>query len=132
MDTDRGCLLTEDAGVFTDQHVRNTERGEARVDREQLGLVRNAEHHRDGSRRSGATLAGGVRDVGGEKALRQVLADDYKMSLGDAARRGTRSGVSLRKRRELTKELSVNGSTWRKSYSSTCPVSRPHQSSPGM
>lgn len=81
VDTDRGRLPSEDAGVLADQHVRNAVRGEAGVDREQLGLARDAEHHRDGSWRSGAALASGVRDVGGEEALRQVLADDYEVGL---------------------------------------------------
>jgi hypothetical protein len=56
-----------------------------------------------------------VRDVGGEDAFRQVFADDHVVGLGDAARRGTRSGIiCLGKRRERSKALTVNaGSTYR-------------------
>ena len=107
VNADRGRLLGVRTGVFVDQHVRNATRGEARVDREQLGLVRDSEHHGDRSRRSGTTLASSVGDVGGEDAFRQVFADDHVVGLG-----GTRSGIiGLRERRENAFALTVNAST---------------------
>lgn len=92
---DCGRLFIEWTCVLTDQHVRDVERGEARSDREQLGFARDAEHYGDGSRRSGTALAGGVGYVGSEDACWQVFADDHVVGLGGAARRGTRSGISL-------------------------------------
>jgi len=81
VDADRGRLPVVRTGILRDQHVRDAARGEARVDREQLGLVRDAEHHGDGSRRSGTTFAGGMRDVGGEEPLGKVLADNHEVGL---------------------------------------------------
>jgi len=63
VDADSRGLTTPRAFVLVDQHVRDAARGEARVDREQLGLVGDTEYNGDGSRRSGTALASCVRDV---------------------------------------------------------------------
>ena len=127
MHTDRGRLLIKGAGVLVDQYVRHAARSETHVDREQLGLVRDAEYDGDGSRGRGTTFAGGVCNVGGDKPFWEILADHYEVGLGDAARRRTRSGISLgglREWRERSKALSVNGSTCQSSCVVTHALSR--------
>ena len=95
-------------------------------DREELGLIGDAQHHGDGPRRGRTALACGMRDVSSEDALGQVLADDHEVGLRSTARRGTRSGNSLESENAFA--LTVDVASWPSWYDARVLLSRPLES----